>query len=159
MLGIEIVILCAVFFLLCIFATGTDSKNLQNYSSYPDEVQRRIREIPEYRDRFKEKSKVTAWIANFFLFFLLFLALGVFVRQEAFLPNFLALFLLGQALNTFDLLVIDLLWWRNTPRIRFSKIPQKCLYQDPQKHFAAFLRAFIMYFLIALIDGYLLTLF
>lgn len=124
MLGIEIVILCAVFFLLCIFATGTDSKNLQNYSSYPDEVQRRIREIPEYRDRFKEKSKVTAWIANFFLFFLLFLALGVFVRQEAFLPNFLALFLLGQALNTFDLLVIDLLWWRNTPRIRFSKFPK-----------------------------------
>ncbi|WP_237563056.1 ABC transporter permease [Arcanobacterium urinimassiliense] len=122
-------------------------------------MQRRIREIPEYRDRFKEKSKVAVWMANFFLFFLLFLALGVFIRQEAFLPNFLALFLLGQALNTFDLLVIDLLWWRNTTRIRFSKIPQKCLYQDPQKHFAAFLRAFIMYFLIALIDGYLLTLF
>ncbi len=28
--------------------------------------------------------------------------------------------LLGQALNLFDFLVIDLLWWRHTKRVRFS---------------------------------------
>ena len=47
----------------------------------------------------------------------------------------------------------------NTKRIRFTKIQEKKLYQNPTKHIEAFSRALIMYLLIALIDGYLLTLF
>lgn len=43
--------------------------------------------------------------------------------------------------------------------IRFTKIQEKKLYQNPTKHIEAFSRALIMYLLIALIDGYLLTLF
>lgn len=62
-------------------------------------------------------------------------------------------------MNFFDLLIIDLLWWRNTKRIRFTKIQEKKLYQNPTKHIEAFGRALIMYSLIALIDGYFLTLF
>ena len=73
--------------------------------------------------------------------------------------NFLALSVLGQGLNLFDLVFIDLLWWRNTGRIRFTKIPEKELYKNPRKHIEAFDRAFIMYLLVALIDGYVLTLF
>ena len=38
------------------------------------------------------------------------------------------------------------------------KMPEKELYQNPKKHIEAFIRAFIMYLLIALIDGYILTL-
>ena len=59
----------------------------------------------------------------------------------------------------FDLLIIDLLWWRNTKRIRFTKIPEKELYQNPQKHIQSFIRGFILYLIIAIIDGYILTLF
>ena len=67
--------------------------------------------------------------------------------------------MLGETLNLFDLLIIYLRWWRNTKRIRFSKIPEKEFYQDPKKHIAAFWWAFILYLFIALLDGYLLTLF
>lgn len=38
MLLIEIVVLCTVFFILCVLGTGTDEKNLKNYMSYPDKV-------------------------------------------------------------------------------------------------------------------------
>ena len=48
-LAIETTALCIVFFLLCFLGTGTDEKNLKNYSSYPDEVQNLINEIAEYR--------------------------------------------------------------------------------------------------------------
>ena len=41
---IETVILCIAFFLICFWGTGTDNKNLKSYSSYPDEVQNRIKE-------------------------------------------------------------------------------------------------------------------
>ncbi|WP_299297008.1 ABC transporter permease [uncultured Mobiluncus sp.] len=159
MLFTEAVLLCAIFFLLCFLGTGTDAKNLKNYSSYPDEVQIRISAIPEYQNLFRVKSQFATFMANFLLFLVILFVFGIFIRQSNFTHNFLSLLFLGQTLNAFDLIVIDLLWWRRTPRIRFSKLPQPALYQDPRKHISAFIRAFIMYFAIALIDGYLLTLF
>ena len=159
MLLIEIVILCSAFFGLCFLGTGTDKKNLRNYMSYPDDVQKRIKEIEEYQGKYKETGSFVVWIANFLLFTILFLLLGIVIRQTSFKHNFISLLILGETLNVFDLIVIDLLWWRNTKRIRLSKIPQKELYQNPKKHIEAFLRALILYFFIAMIDGYLLTLF
>lgn len=159
MLFIETAVLCAILFILCIFRTGTDAKNLQNYSSYPDTVQSRIRTIPEYKHQVQEKNPFLTFTANFLLFLVILFVFGIFIRQNNFAQNFLSLLILGQTLNVFDLIVIDLLWWRHTPRIRFSKLPQPALYQDPRKHISAFTRAFIMFCAIALIDGYLLTLF
>ena len=156
---IETVVLCVAFFGVCYLGTGTDQKNLKNYSSYPNKVQNRIQEIAEYRGKFKETGKVSVWAAHFFVFTVLFLFFGIPIRQENFSHNFICLLILGQALNVFDLIIIDLLWWRNTKRIRLSKIPQKELYRDPKKHIEAFIRALMFYFFVALVDGYLLTLF
>lgn len=136
---------------------GTD--NLKSYSSYPDEVQSQVKNIAEYRGMFTESNKAVAFISNFMLFLGLLFAFGVFIREKDFWNNFVALSVMGQGLNLFDLLIIDLLWWRNTKRIRFTKIQEKELYQNPRKHIEAFGRALIMYLLVALIDGYLLTLF
>ena len=159
MLLLETVILCSAFFALCFLATGTDEKNLKQYMSYPDEVQKRIKEIEEYQGKYKETGRFVVWIANFLLFTILFLLLGIVIRQTNFMDNFIRLLILGETLNVFDLIVIDLLWWRNTKRIRLSKIPQKELYQNPRKHMEAFLRALVLYFFVAMLDGYLLTLF
>lgn len=148
MLLIETVILCSAFFALCFLGTGTDEKNLRNYMSYPDEVQKQIKEIEEYQGKYKETGRFAAWIANFLLFTILFLLLGIIIRQANFMYNFIRLLILGETLNVFDLIVIDLLWWRNIKRIRLSKIPQKELYQTPKKHIEAFLRALVLYFLL-----------
>ncbi len=156
---IETVVLCIIFFLICFWGTGTDEKNLKSYSSYPDEVQSRIKNMVEYQGRFKDDSKVAKFISNFLLFLVLFFVLGLLIRENNFWHNFFSLNILGQGLNIFDLLIIDLLWWRSTKRIRFTKIPEKELYQNPKKHIESFARAFVMYLLIALIDGYVLTLF
>ena len=82
---------------------------------------------------------------NFLLFLLLFFILGLFIRDSSFLQNFVSLTIMGQSLNAFDLLVIDLLWWRNTKRIRFTKIPEKELYRNPKKHIWSFIRGVAMY--------------
>lgn len=150
--------MCGIFE-VCYIGTGTDWKNLKNYSSYPDKVQNRIQENVEYRGKFKETGEARVWAANFLVFTALFLLLGIPIRQENFSHNFICLLILGQSLNVFDLIIVDLLWWRNSKRIRLSKIPQKELYQDPKKHIEAFLRALLLYFFVALVDGYLLTLF
>ncbi|WP_206215538.1 MULTISPECIES: ABC transporter permease [Bacillota] len=156
---IETIILCIVFFLFCYLGTGTDEKNLKSYSSYPDEVQSRIKDIAEYQVQFKESKKIIAFASNFLLFLCLLFIFGLFIREKDFWHNVLSLSVIGQGMNLFDLLIIDLLWWRNTKRIRFTKLPEKKLYQNPRKHIEAFGRALIMYLLVALIDGYFLTLF
>lgn len=155
--AIEIIILCILFFLVCFFGTGTDVKNLKNYSSYPEEVKNRIKSIVQYQGKFKETNKIVVFIMNFLLFFFVLFICGLFVKENNFIDNFICLSIIGQALNLFDLLVIDLLWWRNTKRIRFTKIPEKELYQNPKKHIESFGRAFVMYQLIAMIAGYILT--
>ena len=159
MLLIEVIILYFAFFGLCFLGTGTDDKNLRNYMSYPDEVQKRIREIEEYQGKYKETGRFAIWVVNFLIFSVLFLLLGIAIHQAEFMHNFMCLLILGGTLNAFDLIVIDLLWWRNTKRVRLSKIPQKELYHNPKKHIEAFLRALVLYFFIAVLDGYLLTLF
>lgn len=156
--AVETVILCIVFFLLCYIGTGTDEKNLKSYSSYPDEVQAQINNILEYQGKFNKHNKFITFIFNLLLFSVILFFLGLFIKEDNFFNNFLYLSIMGQGLNIFDLLVIDLLWWRNTKRIRLSKIPDKKLYQNPKKHIEAFVRGFVMYLLIAVIDGYILTL-
>lgn len=159
MIVIETVILCTAFFVLCFVNTGTDEKNLRNCMSYPDEVQKRIKTIKAYQGKYTTTSRFTAFIINFLLFTTLFLLMGIAVRQTDFIHNFISLLILGETLKIFDLTVIDLLWWRNTKRIRLLKIPQKELYQNPKKHVSAFVRALILYVFVTMLDGYLLALF
>lgn len=154
--AIETVGLCLFFFILCFLGTGTDDKNLKSFSSYPDEVQTLIRNNEDYRAKVKTTNKCVAFLLNFLIFLVILFILGIAIRKPSFLHNFICLSIIGQGLNLFDLLVIDLIWWRRTKRIRFTKMPEKNLYQNPRKHIESFLRAFVMYLLIAAIDGYLL---
>ena len=159
MLIIEIIILCTIFFALCYLGTGRDEKNLKSYASYPDEVQKRIRKTQEYQGKYREANKLATWFLNLVVFLILFMIFGAFIREKDFMQNFINLLIIGQALNICDLLVIDLLWWRRTKRIRLTKVTEKELYQNPKKHIEAFLRAIPMYIIVAAVDGYLLTLF
>lgn len=154
--AIETVGLCLFFFILCFLGTGTDDKNLKSFSSYPDEVQTLIRNNEDYRAKVKTTNKCVAFLLNFLIFLVILFIFGIAIRKPNFLHNFICLSIIGQGLNLFDLLVIDLIWWRRTKRIRFTKMPEKNLYQNPRKHIESFLRAFVMYLLIAAIDGYLL---
>ena len=98
--------------------------------------------------------------ANAVLFLAVLFLLGIFVRTDSFAVNLLRLTIMGQGLNLFDYLVIDLLWWRNTKRIRFTGTEDRPeLYHDPQKHTVSFVKGIVMFFLVALADGILLTLF
>lgn len=154
---IECVVLCLLMWLICFLGTGTDDKNLKSFQSYPLKVQEIIRKDNRYKGKYNNPSEVKTFIANLMMFTVIILFFGFFIIQDSFLKNFVALLILGQVLNVFDLLVIDLLWWRNSKRVRFKAIDNKELYKDPKKHIDAFLRAIVMFTLVALIDGFILT--
>ena len=159
MLLAEGVFLCALFWGVCWLGTGSDVKNIRNFSSYPDAVQKIVILRPELAGKIQQRGSVVVFANNLLLFTALLFALGLITRQETFTGNFLNALLLGQTLNLFDLLVIDLLWWWHTRRVRFTGTENKSkLYADPGKHISSFLRGIAMFLLVALINGCLLTL-
>ena len=73
---------------------------------------------------------------------------------DGFAAAFRYFLVLGEGLGLFDLVVIDLLWWRSTRRIRFSFLPEKACYRDPGKHIGSFLRGIPLFAAVAaLSDG------
>lgn len=160
------IILCFVFWGCCYLSTGGDDKNSKAYATYPDEVQAYVRNDLRLKKQIEKANllvsanPVRTFLANAVLFLAVLFLLGIFVRTDSFAVNLLRLTIMGQGLNLFDYLVIDLLWWRNTKRIRFTGTEdQPELYRDPQKHTASFVKGILMFFLVALADGGLLTLF
>lgn len=148
--------MCLFWWLMCYLNTGSDKKNLLGLRSYPPEVQELVRTDPVLgQSAPAEANLVKIFFSNLLLFTVVFLIIGVILKYtvgfNGFVDAFLYILILGEVLNLFDLLVIDLLWWRNTPRIRFSCVEDKALYQDPKMHVGSFVRGLPMYLVVALI--------
>lgn len=148
--------LCLVFFLLCFLGTGGDIKNMKSFSSYPDEVQEIVKKS-DLASGIKVGSPWVSFFSNIAVFTVVLFALCMVIRQSDFWGNFVNVAMVGQILNAFDFLVIDLLWWRNSKRVRFSGTEDRAeLYKNPKKHFISFLKGIVVFFIVAVIDGLLL---
>ncbi len=144
---------------VCFLCTGTDKKNLSGLRSYPDAVQSIVRD--RLADAPKEKSIPAILLSNLILFTVLFSALGLGFKNvltfDGYLSALCYFLILGEGLGLFDLLVIDLLWWRNTKRIRFSFLQDKASYQDPSKHISSFVRGIPLFAAIAALSAWIVT--
>lgn len=158
MLIAELVILCVLFWGICYLNTGCDDKNIKSYASYPDEVQEMIKKNPALQVKIKVTSPIVSFVSNILVFGIVLFIFGLFVKADGFMANFINLLILGQCLNAFDFLVIDMLWWRNSKRIRFTGTKdRRDLYSNPKKHFISFLKGMAAFLIVAMIDGMLLT--
>lgn len=155
MLYLEIIVICVLMSLICYLSTGNDNKNLNGLRSYPKEIQKIIKE--QYKDRIRDRTQIEIFMSNLVLFVVILFTFGFFIKEDSFMGNFFNILILGEVLNLYDLLIIDLLWWRNSKRIRFTQIPDKKMYQDPSKHIGSFIRGIPMFLLVAIIDGAILT--
>ena len=148
-------IMIAFYFLywgICVLCTGNDKKNLMGLRSYPDAVQSLVRtHMPESAP--KDKSVPAILLGNLILFTVVFSVLGLVFKPilafDGYLSAFWYFLMLGEGLGLFDLVVIDLLWWRNSTRIRFSFLPEKQPYQDPAKHIQSFVRGIPLFVVVA----------
>lgn len=151
-----------LYWLICYFATGTDKKNLAGLRSYPDAVQRAVRAYPDLgKAAPPEKPLLSTLLGNLLLFTVFFSLLGLGLKGVLSLNGFGVAFwfflALGEGLGLFDLVVIDLLWWRSTTRIRFSFLPEKAHYQDPGKHIGSFLRGIPLFSAVAAFSAGIVT--
>ena len=163
----KIIVAIAFYFLywgVCFLGTGTDKKNLIGLRSYPEEVQNRVRSDHQLGKAVpKGKSTAAVWLSNLLLFTVVFSALGLALRGVLNLVGYLSVFwyflAFSEGLGLFDLLVIDLLWWRNTKRTRFSFLPEKKYYQNPKKHIESFWRGIPLFAAVAALSALIVTAF
>lgn len=144
-----------LFYRLCRFlGTGSDRRDLAGLRSYPDAVQRAVREHPvPGKAAPRERALLSILPGNLLLLTAVFSALGLALKGLLGLHGFGAAFwfflALGEGLGGFVLVVIDLLWWRSTRRVRFTFLPEKAPYQDPCKHIGSFLRGIPLFAAVA----------
>ena len=68
MLLAEGVFLCALFWGVCWLGTGSDVKNIRNFSSYPDAVQKIVILRPELAGKIRQRGSVVVFANNLLLF-------------------------------------------------------------------------------------------
>lgn len=158
MLIMEIIVLCAILWGICYLNTGSDEKNIKSYATYPDEIQNIVKENANLSSKIKTNRPWVSFFSNVVVFSIILFVFGFFLR-DSFPNNFLNILILGQVVNAFDFLVIDMLWWRNTKRIRFSGTEdQGTLYKCGRKHFVSFLKGILVFIIVAFLDSILLSL-
>lgn len=151
-------LLCAFFFLMCYLNTGTDQKNIRSFSSYPEKVQKELQiSDPELAKKAKVHFRVVVFFEELLVYATMLALSGIPARSANAFENFIHLLIMGEGLNLFDFLVIDLLWWRHSPRIRFSKVQEADLYLDPGKHISAFLRGVLFFVCTAVVGTWLMN--
>lgn len=147
---------------VCFLCTGTDQKNLAGLRSYPQDVQDCVRKNAQLAGRVpKEKSMPAILASNLMLFTVVFSAIGLAFRGalglNGYWPVFWYFLAFGEGLGLFDLVVIDLLWWRSAKRIRFSFLPEKERYQNPEKHVGSFVRGIPLFAAVAALTAGIVT--
>lgn len=150
------------YWFCCFLGTGTDKKNLAGLRSYPDAVQAAVQAHPVLgKAAPKKKSIPSILLGNLLLFTVVFSILGLALKNVLSLTDFGTAFrfflALGEGLGLFDLVIIDLLWWRNTKRIRFSFLPERAYYQDSGKHMGSFLRGIPLFAAVAVLSAWVVT--
>ncbi len=164
MIRIIIILLFLILFWAgCYLGTGSDEKNIKSFRSYPPEVKERLRKNENLAALIPSKTSASLTIlSNIIIFVIVFGIIGVILKLtvgfKGFMDCFIYFLIFGEALNLFDLLIIDLLWWRNSERIRFSFIRDKALYMNPKAHISSFLRGIPTFAAVALIVAAILSL-
>ncbi|WP_053468564.1 hypothetical protein [Clostridium sp. L74] len=155
---IESIVLCLIFFVLCFLGTGNDEKNIKSFESYPDEIQSIIINNDRLKNKIVMKSPYISFISNVFIFSIVLLLCGFIIRAGGWKWNFLNIVILGQVLNAFDFLFIDMIWWRNTERVRFKGTEKlDSVYKNPKKHIKSFLKGIVVFVIVAAIDTIILS--
>lgn len=116
---IESLILCALFTLMVFIISRNPINTLYNY---PPKIQERVKSLDEYKDKIPtQKNKIFSKLFAIILFVLLLSVILRFVNgYSTFLQAFGYGFLLWTIVNTYDAIVMDIIWFCHDPYFVFK---------------------------------------
>lgn len=156
----ECIVFCAAFTIFNL--TYLFKKPLDWFYDYPDEVQARMRTLPQYEGKIPEKKnnykkkKIPAAII-----FIIILSLIVwFSGARNFASAVLYTFALFMVINFYDALVLDTIYFCHSKKVRYPGTEDMIKeYENPKKHWIGFLKGTGFAVLISLIVGGIIAIF
>jgi len=79
-----------------------------------------VKKNPALKSKVGTASPFVSFVSNILVFGIVLFIFGLFVKEDGFQADFINLLILGECLNAFEFLIIDMLWWRNSKRVRFT---------------------------------------
>lgn len=112
---IIVIFMCLLLWLICFLNTGSDKKNMLGFRSYPKEVQEAVRKDPLLGNMAPDRIDLgKVLLENILLFTVIFFVVGIILKYTTGFINFYDAFIyfliLGETINLFDLVFIDLIW-------------------------------------------------
>lgn len=119
MLTIEIIVLCILFSVVIIF--GTKKNPIGGLHNLPKAIQKRVSELPEYKDRnvqvVSTKQRILKKIPALVFIAFIFCAMIYGTGARTFLQGFLYTFILWTAVKLYVTLVLNCGWYAHTPTV------------------------------------------
>jgi len=116
---IEIIVLCAIF---TIFAFSLSINPIKTLYNYPPEIQKRVKELEEYKGQIPTaENKISAKVfVSFIIVIIVSLILKYINGYSTFIEGFGYSFLIWTVVNIYDALVIDIMWFCHSKKVRFK---------------------------------------
>jgi|AGTN01.2.fsa_nt_gi hypothetical protein len=151
---IECVIGCALF--TAVNVTYLLKKPLDWFYDYPEEVQARMRTLPQYQDRIplKKSSDLEKKLPAAILLLTILSAVVWFSGVRGFAMGALYAFALCMAINLYDALILDTCYFCHSKRVRFPGTEDMVKeYENPKKHWVGFAWGTAISIVLALLVG------
>ncbi len=151
---IECVIVCALFTVVNI--TYLLKNPLAWFYDYPEEVQARMRTLPQYSDKIplKKDSNLKKKLPAGILFLIILSAIVWFSGVRNFTMGVLYTFSLSMVVNLYDALILDTCYFCHSKRVRFPGTEDMVKeYKNPRKHWIGFAKGTALGIVLALLVG------
>lgn len=105
--------------------------------SYPLEIRKRVESLSQYKDTIKQREKkhLSIKIISIFVFALILCVVAYFSGAKTFIDIFKHVFILFLFVNVYDVIVMDLLIFRNVKRFRIPGTEDmEKEYKNPRHH-------------------------
>ena len=132
---IQCIVFCAIFTFLIL--PPLFKNPLSQITSYPPAIRARVESLPQYRDilHYTKQKNVVRKIAGALLAVVIFAFLAYLSGKRSFVPAFTHVFILFFAVNMYDLIIFDLLIFRNSKKVVIPGTEDLVkAYRDPAHH-------------------------
>lgn len=119
LLFIECFVLCILFTVMVYIMSREPIKTLYNY---PEKIQERVKTLDEYKDMIptRENKLHVKLLASLIIIIIFSLILRYVNGYTSFLEGFLYSYLIWTVINTYDAVVMDIIWFCHDPYFVFK---------------------------------------
>lgn len=154
LLIIECVIACILF--TCMIIPSLYKNPIAHIMSYPTEIRRRVESLPEYADSINhtERKHLSAKMISIFVFAVVLAVIAYLSGATVFITAFVHVFIIFFVVNIYDLLILDIIMFCNSERVRIPGTEDMVKeYHNPRHHIIGAVKGTMIGIAVAFIAG------